>query len=168
MTRKKKQPQPQPKPKTITIVEYALRHKESGKLLTYNVSSNGDAEFCGDTTVELDHYQDEPIWYIDKAYNAEYVRQYSTEWYNSGMSCPKHSYDSKELEVVKVTKIISAERVDIRIPTVMEFFAIQYAKEEPAYNAYLQNLYKTQEMKYSFHELSYLISKGEWKPEEGG
>lgn len=172
MTKKKKN-KPIPLKNKIETV-YALRHIESGKLLIMERSLNTGGYACNDYTVKLTHYYcgdpdpGEPIWDIDDAVNAEFVRNFSTEWYNSDERCPNHDYEPEELEVIEVHRVITMERVSVEIPSVRELFRLRYEEKDAAhYNYLMEELDKPYcDMKYSLYDLLILIEDGLWKPTE--
>ena len=153
---------------------YALKCKKCGNLLRMKKSSNEGSDFCNEFTVRLEHYCKESdwdldldIWYIDEAYNAEYVRQFSTEWYNSGERCPKHGFKPEELEVVEVHRVVTTKTVHVKVPTFMEYMELKYAKKEPDHFNYIKSEYEKRPhgWSYSLYELLELTSNGKWKPE---
>jgi hypothetical protein len=166
-------------PEVIYETVYALRHKETGRLLRMNKSSNGDAEFCNDQTVRLDHWMcddgffDMDTWYIDEIYNAEYVRQYSTEWYNSGERCPEHDYEPDDLEIVEIKREIRTAVKHVKIPTFPEYMTIKYKDKEKGHYEYIMDEYeKDQKRKYSHQKWTYslydlllVVKDGIWNPE---
>lgn len=106
-----------------TRVVYRLRCKSNGQYLGVSVTANpSTADFCGDTTVTLVDYGKHYVpWEMESAEQAEYVRQFSTPWYNSSMDTPKHHYTADELEVVRVEMAITECPVTITVPTPREF-----------------------------------------------
>ena len=82
---------------------YALRHKPTGTLLGFRVTSNDGTEFCGSTSVELDLYSDD-VWVTDDLATATRVANESTSWYNASMSFPENQYIGK-LEIVTFTLV---------------------------------------------------------------
>ena len=81
---------------------YTLRHKKEGWFAKFTVRSNGDdAEFCNDTSVELDRYGDN-IWVSTSRESAEKVASTLVPWYNSSVDSPEHNFVG-ELEVVEFT-----------------------------------------------------------------
>jgi hypothetical protein len=154
-------------------IVYGLRHIETGKLLGVNISSNHGSEFCGEYTVKLDHYNDvdQTIWYVGELYNAEYVRQYSTEWYNSNEQTPGHSYEPEELEVVEIQREIITIPHTVEIPSFLEYMRLEYEDRDPGHYKYIKEEYEKSPLSfgsspYSLYDLSSLIEKGKWKPEE--
>lgn len=170
------------KPKKIkqevqTEVVYALRHIKSGTLLIMEKSSNAGGDFCNDCTVRLEQaYGDEPgdwnpdTWYIDTAMNAEYVRQFSTEWFNSSERTPKHSFKPEELEVVQIERVIKTMQVKAKVPTFEEYMELKYREKEPEHCDYVLKQYKESPRSfgsspYSLWELMMLVENGGWDPE---
>jgi len=154
--------------KTIETV-YALRHIESKRLLAESITSNAGSDFCGDTTVRLykSCADDADIWYIDDVYNAEYVRQFSTEWFNASERTPKHDFEPEELEVVEITREIETTPISVAVPTFMEYMRLQYAKKEPDHLKYIEKEYKNSppdSWKYGLYDLMHLIGNGQWPP----
>jgi len=109
-------------------VKYALRHKKKKELVTYYTTSNEGGDFCGDTTCHLSTGS-EKTWYAASPEHAEYVRKYSTRWYNAGYETPNHDFEPGELEVVKVTITVDEEPVKVEIPTVKQYFKMRYGEE---------------------------------------
>jgi len=143
-------------------------------------SSNDGSDFCGDVTVRLDHWSgdDEPFdmdtWYIDEMYNAEFVRQFPTPWYNSGERCPMHDYEPDELEIVEIKREIRTAIKQVKIPTFIEYMALQYkGGKENAHYEYIKSEYEKdqgrkytrQQWSYSLYELLQVIEDGKWNPE---
>lgn len=152
---------------------YALRHIKAGKLLTYIESSNDGGDFCNSTRVDLDHNDYGNInttWYTDAAWKAEYVRQFSTEWYNSGLECPRHGYEPEELEIIEVYRIITTKKVESHVPSLKEYFKIRYEKKDPEHYASIMNEMESTPLRnwgnYSRYELEELIQEGKWSPLE--
>lgn len=71
----------------------------NGKPLHFTIDSNGDAEFCNDTTVELTNDDYYPIWTTNDVRIAAYVKYVSTDWYNSSIETPVNRYVKEELEI---------------------------------------------------------------------
>lgn len=130
--------------------KFGLRHKKSGKIVTYYIVPNN-----GDDCYVLD-ISSEKLWFVDTKENAEWVRQYSTEWYNACHDTPNHSFKPEELEVVEINIIIKAEKVDVTIPTPLEFFEKKY-KTNPSHLEYLKKLIKEEDSTlsqyYNLYEL---------------
>lgn len=167
MAKKKKQPE------TVTEVVYALRHIKSGKLLTMQRTSNADAEFCNDHTVRLEEPYGDPedwdpdTWYIDTILNAEYVRNFSTEWYNSGERTPQHYFKPEELEVVQVERTVKTVQVKAKVPTFEEYMELRYREKEPAHCDYVLKEYRANPDRmshYSLYDLMMLAEEGKWDP----
>lgn len=79
---------------------FALRHKTEGWFAGFTVASNGDdAEFCNDTTVELERYSN-AIWVTTSKEVADKVAVTDTPWYNSCPESPSNRFVG-ELEVVE-------------------------------------------------------------------
>lgn len=159
---------------------YALRHIETGMLLRMTKSSNGDGEFCNDCTVRLDHWSgdDEPFdmdtWYIDEAFNAEYVRQFPTSWYNSSERTPQHDYEPDELEIVEIKREIRTSTTPTKIPSFLEYMEIQYSEKEKDHYNYIKGEYEKdvaskfgprQQWSYTLWDLMQLIEDKKWNPE---
>jgi hypothetical protein len=154
-----------------TEIVYALRHIKDGKLLSYIEASNEGGDFCNSTRVDLDTDNDpKRIWYTDEAWKADYVRNFSTEWYNSGMECPRHSYEPEELEVVKIKRLITTEVVKSNVPSLKKYFEMRYAKSDPDHYQYLMDEMKRVPGRgwyaYSMYDLVEIMEQGKWKPEE--
>lgn len=136
-------------------IQYGLREIKTGKMVTYSVSSNGDAEDCGPTTTRLSTDDDEPLWLVDIPEQAEYVRNYSTDWYNSSHNTPEHNFEKNNFEVVKV----KTEIVKVSIPTPKELYT-EFAKSDPGHQFTLKRLSSGEKFHYMWWDLSrYLSSK---------
>lgn len=140
---------------------YVLRHSD-GTYLTANTRSNDGAEWCGSFTVELWSGENDPLkaWSTTDPENAEYVRNFSTPWYNAGHETPKHDYKASELSVVSIA-VMEPEVIEVHIPTVEQYLMRSYGPEGREPNAeHLQHclrmVVKGQIDKYGWHEYSLL------------
>lgn len=124
----------------MTKTTYALRHKESGGLLTLHITSNSGGDCCGDVTYEL-WTGGNAIWRVDDAIHAEYVRNFSTEWYNADYDSPKHDYRPEELEVVEIKEEITPIEVG-SLPTFEEYMKERHGKEEQGQVAFIMQRYR--------------------------
>jgi hypothetical protein len=150
--------------KTKEEVKYGLWHKKEECMLTVNVSSNEGSDFCIDVSHNLTTYGDQ-IWYVDNPYVAEYVRNFSTEWYNASYGTPSHEFDADELVVVRVKISTDYCQQDISVPTMEEYLKIKYSKTNPGHYKYCMDQLKKyirHSQKYSMYDLLELIEKGEW------
>ena len=138
----------------MQTVKYGLREKKTGVILKVNIRSNDDQDYCNDTTVTLETYG-QSDWLVDSASQAEYVRNFSTPWYNSSNDTPTHSFKVKELEVVEVVLQVSIIK-DVSVPTVKEFFIKQY-KNEPEHLAYVLKELESHKLTYSWYEYKELF-----------
>lgn len=138
------------------MINFGLRNKKTGKLLGYEVKSNGnDAEFCNESTVYLEE-NDGNIWTCDSPKHAEYVRQFSTEWYNSSIRSPVNNYDAEDLEIVKFETVITPVK-DVKIPTMREYLTRKYSKSDPKHLKYMLTLLdKNGVGHYSLYDLNEL------------
>ena len=147
----------------VNTKKYGLRLKKTGKLLGTNISSNEGADFCGDVSVRLDDYSNN-TWLVDSAINAEYVRNFSTAWYNADYKNPSHNYEAEELEVVESIIITSIAPVEVKIPTFEEYMKLKYEKSDPNHYIYVMEEYKKsyrkKDFKYSLWDLQELIRNG--------
>ena len=149
-----------------TLAKYGLRHKKFDRILGVSLKSNDGQAFCVSTTTELDENSDE-MWLVDTALNAEYVRQFSTEWYNACHETPSHSFKSEDLEVVKIEIITIEEKIDVQIPTFEKFLEIKYKDKEPQHYEYIMIQLNSDnetrssiDRKYSLYDLEELIRNG--------
>lgn len=109
----------------MKTVKYGLRHKETGKILGVSSSSNEGREFCGDVSFRLTLHSD-IMWSVDTVLNAEYVRNFSTEWFNADYDTPTNEFDAEELEVVEIAIETTVDCVEVKIPTFEEYLKIKY------------------------------------------
>jgi len=148
-----------------TVTKYGLWHIKKKKLLNYMTDSNRDGDFCCDTQFILTEYENDLPWLVDTAYNAEYVRNFSTEWYNADFETPTHHFDPEELKVVKVTISTDVEDEEITVPSMEEYLEIMYKDKNPDhYEMCMKNLDRT--MKYSRYDLDEMIRQGKWPRKE--
>ena len=109
---------------------YGLKHKESGNLIKFFTTSNRGGDFCVDYSYNLVEDNDNgdlgSLWLVNDPLIAEYVRNFSTKWYNAGMESPYHNFKPEELEVVKV--VIETSTIEVKIPTVEELLISKYGK----------------------------------------
>ena len=141
---------------------YGLRHIKSGKTLSFSTVSNAGSGFCGETSTYLSVGGDRD-WVVESLANAEYVRNYSTEWYNAGYDTPSHEFDSEELEVVEIT--ISVQAVaGAKVPTIEEYLKVRYKEDNPGHYEYCMSLlHGHDKLSYSLYELNELIREKRWK-----
>lgn len=148
----------------IKIKKFGLRIKKTGKLVRFSTRSNEGKDFCGDTTTELNDYGDQD-WLVDKALVAEYVRNFSTEWYNAGYETPLHHYEPEELEVVQVTIITRVCPLHVKIPTAEEYFKLKYGPgakyENPEHlEMVLRDIRSPyRDIKYSLYDITELLAE---------
>ena len=121
----------------ITETKYALYHIKEETMLGYSVESNGDANFCNDNTYRLNTYSDR-LWTTEDSNIAEWVRQFNVQWYNSDIDYPMCEYEPDELKVIKLEVQTTISDVDIKIPTIYEFYEAKYAEKEPGHWEYLK------------------------------
>lgn len=111
---------------------YALREKKTGKMVGYDERMN-TGDMCNDTTVELSMHSSK-VWTCSEAWRAEWVKNTSTEWYNSSLQTPKHGFDidPDEFEVVKYTITIEIQPLTTEelatIPTNHD--VVEYSKKK--------------------------------------
>lgn len=148
---------------TNTIEKYGLRVKKTGRILTFYTINNEGRDFCGDVTYKLSDSKNDNMWLVDDPYTAEYVRNYSTEWYNAGHSTPVNdNYEPDELEVVKVK--VETLPVEVSVPSMKEYLELKYKKSEPDYYRYMMDEIKSHDdYKYTLYDLENLINEGIWK-----
>ena len=123
----------------MKVIKYGLRHKKAGKILGVSSHSNEGQDFCGDTSFRLTLYSD-IMWSVDNILNAEYVRNFSTEWYNAGYTTPTNEFDAEELEVVEIAIETTVGCVEVKIPTFEEYLKIKYGT--PGTKYYDKNHYE--------------------------
>lgn len=79
---------------------FAIKHIKENALLGFSCTSNGDAEFCGDSSWSLGLYNDN-VWTASSREIAEYAMATDTPWYNSTYERPQNLYKPKDLEIVE-------------------------------------------------------------------
>ena len=84
------------------MVMHGLRHKETGNLCGFDVSSNYGADFAVDVAFCLSKFSNENVWLVPSREMAEKAAVTNTNWYNAGYNTPENPYVG-ELEVVEVT-----------------------------------------------------------------
>ena len=109
---------------------YGLRSKTTGNLLAVVVRSNNGGTFCVDSQHELVR-EGPTLWLVDSAMHAEYVRQFSTPWYNAEYDNPTHNFKADELEVVSVDIVTTVEAVKAKVPSPKEMLEIRRAHAAP-------------------------------------
>jgi hypothetical protein len=137
-------------------IKYALKHKETGKLLGYSVTSNDGADFCSDTSYSLCHTNSEK-WYVDEPEHAEYVRRYSTEWYNAGYDTPNHHFEPEELSVVKVVIEIEEEELEVSLPTFEEYAKFASRGNKNDFKFHMWQKEKHPEVHYNLYSLNQMM-----------
>jgi hypothetical protein len=147
--------------KNETKIKYGLWHKRKKCLLCYRLESNEGRDFCCQNThhLEIPFDKEEP-WLVNNDYNAEYVRNFSTMWYNAGYDTPNHKFKPDELIVVKIKISQEIESIDVKIPTMKEYFDEKYKEKEPQHWKYWTDLLdqgKENLCNYTFYELEELL-----------
>ena len=79
---------------------YALKLKETGKFVGFDVSSNYNSDFCVEESYELCEYSDK-IWVTPLKEIAEHVANSTTKYYNADFTSPINKYAGK-LDVVQL------------------------------------------------------------------
>ena len=95
-------------------LKFGLRVVGEQNLIGFSVTSNNDGHDCGELTYKLDITSNQ-IWLVDNPRIAEYVRTFSTPWYNSDYKCPVNPYLKLELEVVEYK--IETTPIETSIPS---------------------------------------------------
>lgn len=84
---------------------FAILNTKTNKLATLSFSSNGDAEFCGDTSCIID-FDDSAFFIVKTREEAEKVLTYNENWYISSANSPKWGYEFKKaLASLKVVEL---------------------------------------------------------------
>ena len=120
-----------------SITKYGLWHIEKQELLGFETEgTRGDN--CVGTIYTLEVGMDSNQWLVEEQIDAEYVRKFSTEWFNARYSTPKHDFKPEELQVVMVIQNI--QRTDeMVIPTFEEYIKAKYAKKDTRHYEHLLN-----------------------------
>src|SRR5512141_2768207 len=91
---------------------FGLRHKTKKWLMTVSESSNGDADFCNETTVSFaDNYGDR-IYETENLTDVIASLVVPMHWYNSTFDRPKNveSNDGRLMKVLANCEIVEIER----------------------------------------------------------
>jgi len=80
----------------------------NGKLMTFSLVGNGDAEFCNSYRCELGDHTVDPVWITIHRKYAEDALLGDTSWYNSCIDHP--IFDSKQYPGAQVVEV----QVDIQ------------------------------------------------------
>jgi hypothetical protein len=84
---------------------FAILNTKTLKLATLSFSSNGDAEFCNDTTCTID-FNDEAYFIAKTREDAEKVLTNNEHWFSSSASRPEWGYNfKKSLPNLKVVEL---------------------------------------------------------------
>lgn len=140
--------------------KYCLRVKKTGELAKYSIRETDGDGVPYQHSIEK---QGDYIWFADSPEHAEYVRLYSTAWYNADYDTPTNNYNPEDLEVVKVSIVVNAEPVSVEIPTIYEVYRSKYEKSEPEHLANVKKLIEEGRVKsyYYFELQEYLASQKE-------
>jgi hypothetical protein len=151
------------KQKPKTIVRYGLMNINTGNLLGVSAQSNAGAEFCCDVQYILSDGESPP-WTAESAIAADYVRHFSTDWYNADYNTPTNPYDANDLLVVEITtttttRPLSKNRI---VPTFADYMQRKYNTPGMPYYATTvghlgQNQYPKFEQYYCLHDLTALL-----------
>jgi hypothetical protein len=141
------------------VIKYGLRLKKTGEILGFTTEPSNDSFSVG-TIHRLDIHENN-MWLVDEPENAEYVRMFSTDWYNASYETPDHAFKSEELEVVKVELTTETDSVEVKIPSVAEFFEIKFKEKSPDYYSYCKSaLKKDNKIRYTYYDLMELKRNG--------
>ena len=136
-------------------VKYGLLYK--GKICGYTIQSNSEGRDCCDNQYELDETKTNE-WLVDSKIQAEWVRNYSTKWYNAGYDTPTNPYDKEDLQVVEVIKIVSIIPIVVKLPTFEEMAKIKYyEKEREHYDYILQEKEKHKELHFNLYDYQQVL-----------
>lgn len=84
---------------------FAILNTKTNKLATLSFRSNGDAEFCSDTTCTID-FDNSAFFIVETREAAESVLTNNEDWYNSSAHSPKWGYEfQKSLPNLKVVEL---------------------------------------------------------------
>jgi len=147
------------------VEKYGLRLKDTDEVLGYYHESNHGADFAGDTRCHLSTSEDK-MWLVDDKYQAEYVRNFTTPWYNAGYETPMNDFDPDELEVVKVKIVTEVKAEEVSVPTFEQYLELKYKEKEPAHYEYTLKEYKEHPQSfsaYSVYDLLELVQKKLWR-----
>lgn len=156
--------------KTDTTQEifYGLLHIESGELLRMEIIPNTGGHYCGPCTVSLVHGDNTcSIYQTSAAFEAEYVRLHSTEWYNSSEITPGHHYKPEELQLVEIRRVVTITPKQIEIPSWLELMRLKYEEKDPEHYKNLLDYWSENQLferKYSLYDLLVAVDEGIWKP----
>lgn len=148
---------------------YGLRSKKTGDIVCYESTSNGDAEFCVSTQYTLDTTPTDDAskyWMVCNAFQAEWVRQNSTDWYNADMFSPTHprKWNPDDYEVVAIEIKVRVKPVVVKIPSAEEYLKEKYEASDPKQYAYFIKELKAGSLYVSYHTLAEFVkSKSERK-----
>ena len=111
--------------------EYRLRHKKTNEYLKVRTESNSEGDFCCEDQhiLETDKYNNR-VWIAKSPEHAEWVRHNSTRWYNADYETPSHDFKADELEVMSVDITIAEERIEVTLPTKLEYYQIKIKKDK--------------------------------------
>jgi len=111
---------------TPTIIKsgYGLLHKNTNKIVGFEIRSNEGGDFCNSEKCELSLDEDN-IWIVEDKITASYARVNSTPWYNSGYEFPIVNIKPEELEVIKIEITATVEESEY-IPTFEEYMNLKY------------------------------------------
>jgi len=131
-------------------IKYGLLYK--GKILGYNIQSNSEGCDCCDNQYTLDDI-DTNEWLVDSKVHAEWVRNYSTKWYNAGYDTPTNPYEKEDLQIVEVIRETTITPIIVKIPTFKELAKIKYYdKDRRHYDYILQEKEKHKELHFNLYD----------------
>jgi hypothetical protein len=134
-------------------MQYGLIYKE--KIIGYYTEENNDAEFCYNTSYTLDNSIEDKLWIVDNKIIAEYVRNFSTPWFNAHYESPTNPY-IKIKDEIQVAEIISQNQfkiIEVKIPTQKEFYTKKYENNIEQLTFILGKLNQNIDIKYSQYDL---------------
>lgn len=107
-------------PSTAKVIPiFAIRNIKTGKILTFEVSSNEGGDFCGDIQYILGEDDSYPTYTLKSAEHCFWVIHNSTPWYNADYDTPTHYIKNpKDYEVIELNSDCA---VNVKIPTALDF-----------------------------------------------
>ena len=114
--------------------KYGILCLKTNNLLKWESRDCGDdcGDMSGSTFHELTNDVDGSLWLVNTPEEAEYVRNFSTVYYNSDYLSPEHDFDPEQLQTVAIE--MNTSTVVVKIPDFEDFMNMRISQAEDSAN----------------------------------
>lgn len=137
---------------------YGLRNIRTGEICGYSAADMGDAEFCISVSYSLEEQSyDGRLWLVKDKLNAEYVRRFSTPYYNASYETPElpKKWNPDNYEVIEINLVENCKKIKVDFPSCSEMieFKLRFESTEKSKEAYRKS-WKRDKPQFSYCDYS--------------